>query len=149
MADDPQAADVGQQPSPAGPPPQGTQYQTQGLSPNEERTWGMLAHLSALIGLVGIPSLVGPLVVWLIQKDKSAFVDDQGKEALNFHITVAIALAACFVLGLILLIVLVGFLFFVLAGVIAIVALIFTIIGAVQANQGEPYRYPINIRMIK
>ncbi|MCF8309771.1 MAG: DUF4870 domain-containing protein, partial [Bacteroidales bacterium] len=57
----------------------------------EEKKWAMLVHFSALSGLV-IPfgNLLGPLVVWLLKKDQSVFVDDQGKEALNFQLSMLI-----------------------------------------------------------
>jgi hypothetical protein len=109
----------------------------------DDRTWGMLAHLSALAGFI-IPfgNIVGPLVVWLVKKDKQPFVDDQGKESLNFQILVTIAAVIsaalmCLVIG------------FVLLPIVAIVALVFEIVAAVKANQGEAYRYPLNIRFIK
>src|SRR5438270_6139785 len=62
----------------------------------EERSWGLLAHLSALIAsLLGGLTFLGPLVVWLIKKDQSPFVADQAKEALNFQIAVLIVSAIC------------------------------------------------------
>ena len=114
-----------------------------GPAPEKDpRMWGMLAHLSALAGgLVGFP-LLGPLLVWLLKKQEHPFIDDQGKEALNFHITVTVAFLIAFAtmcIGI-------GF---ILAPVVGIVALIFTIIGAVKANEGVAYRYPFNIRFVK
>jgi uncharacterized Tic20 family protein len=107
----------------------------------DARMWGMLCHLSALVALMGIPSIVGPLVIWLIKKNDYPFVDDQGKEAINFHLTVLIAsiisaVLACIGIGIILLI------------AVGIVAIIFSIIAAVQANSGIRYRYPMTLRMI-
>jgi uncharacterized Tic20 family protein len=63
---------------------------------SEEKTLGMLCHLMAFCGYV-IPfgNLLGPLVIWLTKKDASPFVDDQGKESLNFQITVSIACIVC------------------------------------------------------
>lgn len=109
----------------------------------EERQWGMFAHLSALAGLI-IPfgTLLGPLIVWQLKKNEMPFVDDQGKEALNFQITVAIALIACMAL----MVVLIGFL---LLPVVGIGALVFTIIAGIKANEGRPYRYPFTLRLIK
>lgn len=120
----------------APPPPQG------GVSP-EARQWGLFAHLSALIGLI-IPfgNVLGPLVVWQMKKAEMPFVDDQGKEALNFQITVAIAMLICLVLAL----VLIGLL---LVPIVGIAALVFTIIGGIKANEGEYYRYPFTLRLIK
>src|SRR5438445_1359399 len=75
----------------------------------DERSWGMLAHLSGLLAfLLGGMSFLGPLIVWLIKKDQSPFVADQAKEALNFQIALTIAYwvsfaTICFVVGLILL----------------------------------------------
>lgn len=113
------------------------------LSESDARMWAMLAHLSALTGMFTvIGSVVGPLIVWQIQKDKSAYVDYHGKEALNFQITMAIAFAVSFVL----MFVLIGF---VLIWILGAVWLVFTIIAAVKANNGEYYRYPFIVRFIK
>lgn len=112
---------------------------------SDSRTWGMLAHLSALIGFI-IPfgNIAAPLVVWLIKRDEMAFVNDQGREALNFNISIAIyALAAGF-LALITL----GLLFF-LPILVALAGAVFAIIAGVQANKGEYYRYPLTIRLVK
>jgi uncharacterized protein len=108
----------------------------------EDRTWGLLAHLSGLIaGFLGGLSFLGPLVVWLIKKDQSPFVADQAKEALNFQIavTIAIWIAAASLW------VCVGF---VLLPLVAIAALVYTIIAAMEANKGNYYRYPYTIRLI-
>lgn len=109
----------------------------------EERTWGMFCHLAALAGYV-IPfgSIIGPLVVWLIKKDQMPFVNDQGKESLNFQITVVIAM----IVSGVLMFVLIGFL---LLAAVAIADLVFVIIAAIQANKGVAYRYPYTIRFIK
>jgi uncharacterized protein len=108
----------------------------------EERQWAMFAHLSALAGLVmPFGSIIGPLVIWLIKKDTMPFVNDQGKEALNFNITVAIAAVVC---GL-LCIVLIGFL---LLPVLVILWLVFVIVGTIKANEGTLYRYPFALRLI-
>ncbi len=66
--------------------------QTQSEPKPEERSLGLACHLLALAGLV-VPfgNILGPLIMWLVKKDESAFVDDQGKEALNFNITISIA----------------------------------------------------------
>jgi uncharacterized Tic20 family protein len=116
----------------------------------EQKTWGMIAHLSALIGfLIPFGNVLGPLVVWLIKKDTMPFVDDQGKEALNFNITVAIVVAGLMIVGTVLLVILIGFLFYILAGIIGIAALVFMIIGGIKANEGVAYRYPYIFRLIK
>ncbi len=109
----------------------------------DDRTWALLAHLSALAGYV-IPfgNIVGPLIVWLIKKDQSWFVNDQGKEALNFQLSVTIYL----IISAILVFVVVGI---VLVIAVAIGALILVIIAAVRANEGITYRYPLTMRFIK
>ena len=108
----------------------------------EEKTWGMLAHLSSLAGFV-IPfgNVLGPLVVWLVKKDTMPFVADQGKEALNFNITVAIAA----IISCILMIIVIGFL---LLAVVAVGWLVLTILAAIESNKGEAYRYPFTLRLI-
>jgi len=116
-----------------------------GEAPQAERTFGMLAHLLSLSGLVGIPfgNILGPLVIWLIKKDTMPFVNDQGKEALNFNLSmlilaIVISPTICLAgLGIILLIALVGFM------------IVITIIASVKANQGVYYRYPFSARLIK
>lgn len=110
---------------------------------SEERQWAMFAHLAALVGFI-IPfgNLIGPLVVWQVKKNEMPFVDDQGKEALNFQLTVTMAVIVC----LILLVVLIGAL---LLPIVGIAALVLTVIGAIKANGGEAYRYPLTLRLIK
>jgi uncharacterized protein len=86
-------------------------------------------------------------VIWLVKKDSMPFVNDQGKEALNFNITVAIVFFALFVLTLITLGL--GVLIAVPVGIIVGVAwLVFTIIAAIRANEGVRYRYPYTLRLI-
>ena len=108
----------------------------------QERQWAMFAHLAAFFGFI-IPfgSILGPLVIWLIKKDTMPFVNDQGKEALNFNITVAIAALASWVLVFIL----IGFL---LLPAVLIVWIVFVIIGTIKANEGVAYRYPLTLRLV-
>jgi uncharacterized protein len=123
------------------PPPPPSDPVTVGPSA-EERQWAMFAHLSALAGLVmPFGSIIGPLVIWLIKKDTMPFVNDQGKEALNFNITVAIAAVVCWILC----IVLIGFL---LLAVLVVLWLVFVIVGAIRANEGTLYRYPFALRLV-
>ena len=109
-----------------------------------ERTWGMLAHLSAFVGLV-IPlvgSVLGPLAVWLARRDQSAFVALHAKEAINFNITVALAAVVCALLML----VFVGFL---LGTALFVAWLVMTLVAAIKASEGETYRYPFSLRFIR
>ncbi|NIP86154.1 MAG: DUF4870 domain-containing protein [Planctomycetales bacterium] len=110
----------------------------------DARTMAMLCHLTGLSSFIGIPGFVGPLVIWLLRKDQQAFVDDQGKEALNFQIAVLLAAVVISAVGMATCGI--GFL---LVPVLVVVVLVFCILAAVRANQGEYYRYPLNIRLIK
>ena len=103
----------------------------------------MVAHLSTLAGLV-VPfgSVIGPLAVWLTRRDRSAFIDDAGREAPNFGISIAIygsvvLVATLMLVGIPLLI----------AGVVAWVVL--ASLAAVKASQGQPYRYPLTMRFVR
>lgn len=115
-----------------------------GAIPRDARKWAMLCHLSALSGIIGngIGFLLGPLIVWLLKKDDHPFIDRQGKEAVNFQITMFLVM----VISLILCILLIGFLFLALIG---LVMTILPIIGAIKANDGEDFRYPFSIRFLK
>ncbi|TVP89191.1 MAG: DUF4870 domain-containing protein [Pseudomonadaceae bacterium] len=109
----------------------------------EARKWALIAHLSGLIGfLIPFGSLIGPLLVWQLKKDADPFIDDQGKEALNFQITVAIAGLIC----VLLMVVLIGLL---LIWVVIIGALVLMVIAAIKSNEGQAYRYPFIWRVIK
>jgi len=109
----------------------------------EVRQWAMLCHFAAFFGLIfPFGNLLGPLILWQIKKETDPFIDAQGKEALNFQITVAIAAMICFLL----MVVIIGFPLLVLVGV---GALVLTIIGGVKANDGIAYRYPFTWRLIK
>jgi uncharacterized Tic20 family protein len=101
---------------------------------NEEKQMALFAHLGSLVG-----GIIVPLIIWLIKKDTSRFVDDQGKEALNFQITLLIS---SLVIGLI------------TCGigipVVLVIAIVYSIIGGMAASRGEWYRYPSwTIRLIK
>ena len=115
-----------------------------GAAPTEnERTWGMLAHLSALVGLL-IPligNVLGPLVVSIARSDQSAFVAAHAKEALNFNISVTLAALLCTLLML----VFVGFL---LGSALFIAWLVMTLIAAIKASEGAAYRYPFSLRLV-
>jgi uncharacterized protein len=109
-----------------------------------ERTWGMLAHLSALLG-VAVPlfgCVLGPLVVWLGRRDQSTFVEAQAKEALNFNISVFLAAIVCSLLMLV-------FIGFILGAALFIAWLVMTLIAAIKASEGIAYRYPFSLRLVK
>lgn len=109
----------------------------------EERNWGMMCHLSAFaFFIVPFGHILGPLVIWLLKKDEIPFVDDQGKEALNFQISITIYA----IISGILVIVLVGI---ALLGMLVILDGILIVIAGIKANEGIPYRYPFSLRVLK
>lgn len=113
-----------------------------GMMSKEEKTMGMVCHLAALAGLV-IPfgNIVGPLIVWLLKKDTMPFVDEQGREALNFQITLGIGA----IIGIVLTFIFIG-VFVLLA--IYVLNIVFPIIAAIKANDGISYRYPFALRIL-
>ena len=113
------------------------------LDERQERNFGMLCHLAALAGFI-IPfgNIIGPLVLWLMKKDESEFVNNQGKESLNFQITVTILA----IVSGILIIVVVGIILLILVGIFSLVMII---IASIKASEGEKYRYPFSIRLIQ
>ena len=113
------------------------------MEQQEERNWGMFCHLAALAGfIIPLGNIIGPLVIWLMKKDESQFVDDQGKESVNFQISFIIyalvaALLVIVVIGIVLLIAL------------GVGMLVLVIVAGIKASNGEKYRYPMSIRFIK
>ena len=110
----------------------------------KDKTWGVLCHLLTFTGLMGIPfgNILAPLVIWLIKKNESTFIDYNGKEALNFQISITIYAivtgALCFI-----------FIGFLLIPVILIADIVLTIMATVKASNGELYKYPLTLRLIK
>jgi uncharacterized Tic20 family protein len=105
----------------------------------EARQWAMFCHFAAFLGMwFPFGNLIGPLIIWQLKRESDPFIDEQGKEALNFQITVAI----CYVL----MFVLIGF---VLLGLLFIGAVVLVVIAGVKANDGVAYRYPFTWRPIK
>lgn len=103
----------------------------------DDQTMAMLCHLLGI--LLGF---IGPLIIWLIKKDQSPFVDDQGKEALNFQITLIIG----YVIGGATTVICIGF---VILPLVWLAGLIFCIMGAMAASKGQAYRYPMTLRLVK
>lgn len=126
-------------PVPSPVPPSGP---SSTLSPQDERTFAMLAHLSSLAGFI-IPfgNIIGPVVVWSIYKDKSSYVDYHGKQSVNFQITMSIA----YIISFILIFVIIGI--FLLA-ILGILGLVFAIIAGIKANNGEQYNYPFSFKFV-
>ncbi len=109
-----------------------------------ERTYAMLCHLTALAMFIGVPfgNIIGPLIVWLIKKDEYPLVNEQGKEALNFQISMTIYMMAS---GLLILVV-IGL---VLLPALLVAELILVIMAAVKVSDGEKYQYPLTIRFFR
>ena len=113
------------------------------VADNQARTWGILCHLAGLCLWIGIPfgNIVGPLLIWLLKRDEFPLVRHEGKESVNFQISMTLyAIVA-------------GILCFVLIGIPLLIALgiaqiALTIVAAVKVSNGESYRYPFTIRLI-
>ncbi|MFV1970078.1 MAG: DUF4870 domain-containing protein [Acidimicrobiia bacterium] len=105
---------------------------------SDSRGWAVAAHLLPLVSIY----IIGALVIWLIKRDEDEFVEEHAREALNFQLSVLIY----GLVSLLLIVILIGF-FLLLA--VGIFALVMSIIAAVKAAKGEPYRYPLTIRMVK
>jgi uncharacterized Tic20 family protein len=103
----------------------------------------MLCHLLALAGFV-VPfgNIIGPLIIWLMKKDEFAFVDDQGKQSLNFQISMMIYA----IISAVLMLVIIGIFMLIAVG---ITNLVLVIIASMKANEGQAYRYPLAIQFIK
>jgi len=142
------------QPPPPTQTPPGNLPPSPGSSESEARTWNMLCHLSALAGVVvPLGNIIGPLVVWQIKKNQIPSVEAHGKAALNYQITVVIALAAIsmvlftacfFCLGFLLVPVAIP-----LIVLISLASLIFPIIAGIKANNGETFDYPFTFTFIR
>ena len=111
---------------------------------HEERIWAMLCHLLVLAGWI-IPfvgNIVAPLLVWALKKEGSEFINIQGKESLNFQITMSILGGAAFLLS---------FIFFGggLLWIIGIFDVIMVIMASIKVANGEDYKYPWSLKLIK
>jgi len=114
-----------------------------GRPTQNDRTWGMLAHLSSLSGfLLPFGNLIGPLIIWQVKKNQSAFASESAREALNFNITVLLIAAVCSML----IFVLIGFLILVSLGLYWVVL---TVIAGVRASEGTAFHYPFTLRIVK
>ncbi|MBB1197559.1 DUF4870 domain-containing protein [Curtobacterium sp. MCLR17_043] len=107
------------------------------MSPEDQRLWATLTHIGGIFF-----NFIAPLVAYLVLRDRGGFVREHTRVALNFHITMGIA----YVVGSLTSVFGVGVLIVLAAG---IVSLIFSIMAAIAANQGQFYRYPLSIEFIK
>jgi uncharacterized protein len=110
---------------------------------SEEKNWAMACHLAAFAGwVIPLGWILGPLTVWLIKRNQFWLVDEQGKEALNFQISLMIYGIIAGILCLIL----IGFLLLI---ALAVLQIVLVIIAAIKVSNGEHYRYPLTIRFIR
>jgi uncharacterized Tic20 family protein len=117
----------------------------------DARMWGMFCHLAGLCALLPIVpvigGVIGPLIIWQIKKEEFPFVDEHGKEAVNFQISI---LLYSLIGSVICAITCVGIpLIPVVVGIIGILDIVFLVIASIKANDGEGYRYPLTVRFIK
>lgn len=122
------------EPAPAAPQPAAP------LTEAEDRQWASFAHFGNII------LLIPALIIYLVFKDRGPKVAVEGKEALNWTINVT---GAWIILAILSVIPFIGLLFSLLLLALAIVNIIFAILGGVKVNGGGSYRYPVNIRWIK
>jgi uncharacterized protein len=120
---------------------------------SDEHTWALVLHLSALLHLLGgtLPgtNILGPLVIWLLKRSDSPYLDEVGKRVLNFQISWAIYFTVAWLVAGMLMIVFVGFLLVPLIAIAFIAWLVFTIIGAVRQSNRESYEFPLTIQFLK
>lgn len=118
-------------------PGQAGQYATGPLmTDSDQRMWATLGHLSGFLF-----GFLGPLVIYLVMKDRGHFIRNQSLEALNFQITLTIAM----IVSAILILILIGIVLMIVIGLAAIVLMI---MAAIAANRGEEYRYPFTLRLV-
>ena len=138
----------GGQPGPDVPPTPAPMGPLEREENKDARMWAMLCHLAGLCFLLpivpGVGAVIGPLIVWVLKKDQAPFIDEQGKEAVNFQITMLIY-------GIIAAILLLACIGVVLLPAVAIIDIVLAIVAAVRVNDGYHYRYPkpFIIRFIK
>ena len=108
------------------------------MEEKQEKTWAMVCHLLGLVGFLG------PLIIWLIKKEESAAVNENGKESLNFQLSILIYLVGAFILAAVT---------FGLGGILVpaiwVFDIVMIIVAAVKTNNGEKFKYPLCIRLIK
>ena len=109
----------------------------------QERQWALICHLSALSGYV-IPfgNLIVPIIIWSMKKDEMPMVDEHGKEVINFQISMMIWM----IISGILILIVIGIPLLIM---LAILQVVFIIIGAIKADSGKLYKYPMTIQFIK
>ncbi len=126
---------------PSGRDPAGRYTLGGGMSPQDERTWSVLAHLSVLAGLVGLMPL-GALAIWLVYKDRSQRVRFHALQALWFQVAWLVILVVGWFATFVLSLVVIGLLLVPVMLVASLVPFVHGCYAAYRVNQGEDYRYP-------
>lgn len=118
----------------------------------DQQTWRVLAHASAFIQFIGVPSVVGPLVVWLIRREDPV-VEPHARDALNFQLSILIYFVAGIVVAFLAAITIVGLvitgLIVILLLILVVLELVFALLGTLAASRGERYVYPMSLELIK
>lgn len=118
----------------------------------DQQTWRVLAHASAFIQLLGIPSVLGPLVVWLIRRDDPV-VEPHARAALNFQLSLVIYFVVGGIVAFVAFVTIIGIglavLIVLLLAVLVLLELIFALLATLAASRGELYRYPFTIDLVK
>lgn len=140
MNDDNDPGKVPPKPGPVGEQPFNSGQMENGMKAEKDaKQFAMLAHLLGVL-----TGFIGPLIIYLVKKDEHPFVEQEAKEALNFHLTMLIG----YLISMAIVVVTCGVVFF--APIVpAIISVIFGIMGTIESSNGAPYRYPMTIRMIK
>jgi len=112
----------------------GTEMQPDYIPTSDEKTLAVLSHILTLVA-----PILAPLIIYLVKKNESRFVEWHAKESLNFQITVAIIIIILFIS-------IIGILF---AWIVGIISLVLVIVATIRASEGKLYRYPFSIRLIK
>lgn len=118
---------------------------------NRTRVWTMLCHLSALIVLLGIPfgNILGPFVVWIFKKNEYPTVDREGRESMNFQISMSIYAVITLIAAIGLTPLLIGLLLYPVVAAIVALDIILIIVATVRASDNVPYRYPLALKIIR
>ncbi|RYD48665.1 MAG: DUF4870 domain-containing protein [Verrucomicrobiaceae bacterium] len=109
----------------------------------EDKTLGMLCHLLSIF-----TGFLGPLILWLVKRDTSPFVDHHGRESLNFQITVFLAMLALVSVTFILIFLLIGIIFIPVIFLLQILVIVAEVMAAVAAQRGDWHRYPFCLRLL-
>lgn len=128
-------------------PPPATPLEELEFTPShDDRNLAVIAHLSGLAGVLGagLIGFLGPLIIYLLKKDSSPYVESQAKEALNFQITVLLIWVTCVFLAAISCGTAFPLIFLPMA-----LQVIFGIIAALAVRDGSQYRYPFNLRLLR